>query len=207
MRIVVLGSTGGIGRQVVEQALAEGHHVTSVVRGEPAASGNPRLSLVRADVTSAEALRPALAGADAVVSALGRRRGDNGEIQAQGAAALVAAAPEGLRALFVGASAMYSDAGDRPWTRWLAKPLLRLVLRSSYADTARMEATAADSGLRWTVVRPSRLVDSPGTRKFRTSLDRNLPGGAKIARADVATAMLDLVDDATSVGHAIYVAY
>lgn len=207
MKIVVLGSTGGIGRQVVEQALAAGHHVTSVVRGEAKPSDNPRLSLVRADVTSAEALRPALSGADVVVSALGHRRKDNEAILAQGAAALVAAAPVGLRALFVGASAMYSDSGDRPWTRWLAKPLLRRVLRALYADTAVMEATAAESGLRWTVVRPSRLLDSPARGRFRSSRDRNLRGGAKIARADVATAMLDLVDDATSVGHAVYVAY
>lgn len=29
MKIVVLGATGGVGRAVVEQALARGHHVTA----------------------------------------------------------------------------------------------------------------------------------------------------------------------------------
>lgn len=207
MNIVVLGSTGGIGRHLVEQALAAGHCVTAVVRGEAHPSVNPLLRVVRADVTSAQALRPVLADADVVVSALGRRRGDNGAIQAQGAAALVAAAAEGTRALFVGASAMYSDEGDRPWTRWLAKPMLRAVLRSSYRDTAQMEAAAELSALRWTIVRPSRLVDGRATGRFRSSVDRNLRGGAKISRADVAAAMLALVGDDASVGHAVYLAY
>jgi putative NADH-flavin reductase len=142
-----------------------------------------------------------------VMSALGRRRRDSGAIQQQGAAAVVAAAAPGTRALFVGASAMYSDAGDRPWTRWLAKPLLRAVLRSSYRDTAQMEAAVERSSLRWTIVRPSRLVAGPATGRFRSSLDRNLPGGAKISRADVAAGMLRLVGDEASVGHPVYVAY
>jgi putative NADH-flavin reductase len=207
MNIVVLGSTGGIGRQVVEQALSAGHRVTAVVRGEARVSVNPALRVVRADVTDGDALRPVVAGADAVVSALGRRPRDNANIQGDAAAALVAAAPMGTRALFVGASAMYSDSGDRPWTRWLAKPLLRWVLRSSYADTARMEAIVEQSELRWTLVRPSRLTDQELTGSFRSAVDRNLPGGAKISRADVAAAMLNLVDAPPVVGHAVYVAY
>jgi putative NADH-flavin reductase len=206
MNIVVLGSTGGIGREVVEQALAAGHRVTAVVRGEARDSDHPALRVVKADVTDGAALRPVVAGADAVVSALGRRPRDNTNIQGDAAAALVAAAPAGTRALFVGASAMYSDAGDRPWTRWLAKPLLRRILRSSYADTARMEAIVEQSGLRWTLVRPSRLTDQGLTGSFRSAVDRNLPGGVKISRADVAVAMLRLVE-APVVGHAVYVAY
>ena len=31
-RLVVFGSTGGTGRQVVQQALKKGHHVAAVVR-------------------------------------------------------------------------------------------------------------------------------------------------------------------------------
>lgn len=32
MRLAVFGATGGTGRQLVEQALAQGHEVTAVVR-------------------------------------------------------------------------------------------------------------------------------------------------------------------------------
>ena len=145
--------------------------------------------------------------ADAVVSALGHRRGDLTTIQGDGAAALAAAAPAGTRVLFVGASGMYSDGGDGPVIRWLAKPLLRRFLRSSYADTARMEQVAQRSALAWTIVRPSRLTDGGRSGAYRSSVDRNLRRGNKISRADVAAAMLALIDNRSTVGHAVYVAY
>lgn len=207
MNIVVLGSSGGIGRKVVDQALAAGHCVTAVVRTPPPRSETPRLRVLQADVRNPEALKPLVASADAVVSALGHRRGDLTTIQADGAAALVAAAPEGTRALFIGASAMYSDSGDGPVVRWIAKPMLRWFLRRSYADTARMEQIVERSALRWTIVRPSRLTDGDRTGSFRSSIDRNLRGGMTISRADVAAAMLALLDDSATVRHAVYVAY
>ncbi len=207
MNIVVLGSTGGIGRHVVDQAIAAGHSVTAVVRGAVPTSVTSRLRVVQADVTDPDQLRGLLIGADAVVSALGRRRGDLGSVQGDGAAAVVAAAPVGTRALFVGASAMYSDKGDGPMIRWLAKPVLRGILRSSYADTARMESIVARSGMRWTVVRPSRLTDGKATGSYRTSVELNLRRGNTISRADVAAAMLALIDNPASVRHGVYVAW
>jgi putative NADH-flavin reductase len=207
MNIVVLGSTGGIGRQVVDQALAAGHCVTAVVRKPVQSSDTPRLRVLQADVRNPEALKPLVASADAVVSTLGHRRGDVTTIQGDGAAALVAAAPEGTRVLFTGASAMYSDSGDGPFVRWLAKPMLRWFLRRSYADTARMEQIAERSALGWTIVRPSRLTDGERTGSFRSSVDRNLRGGMTISRADVAAAMLALLEDSSTVRHAVYVAY
>jgi uncharacterized protein YbjT (DUF2867 family) len=55
MKLLVLGATGGTGRQVVSQALEAGHEVTAYVR-------NPTN------------LERALQGQDAVVSTLGRRK-------------------------------------------------------------------------------------------------------------------------------------
>lgn len=207
MNIVVLGATGGIGRQVVDQALAAGHSVTAVVRKSLPRSDHPRLLVRQAGVRNPAEISPLLATADAVVSALGHRRGDLSTIQGDGAAALAAAAPAGTRVLFIGASAMYSDGGDGPVIRWLAKPLLRWLLRTSYADTARMEQIAERSALGWTIVRPSRLTDGERTGTYRSSVDRNLRRGNKISRADVAAATLALVEDQSSVGHAVYVAY
>lgn len=207
MNIVVLGSTGGIGRQVVAQALAAGHEVTAVVRKDPGFDAHPALHVVQADVTRSEDLEPLVTGADAVISALGRRKGDRGTIQGDAAEALTDAAPAAMRAVFVGASAMHSDGGDGPFIRWLAKPLLRWILRASYADTARMESLAEHSDLRWTVVRPSRLTDGPHTGRYRSSIGRNLRGGAKISRADVADALLATLTDVSALRTAVYVAY
>ena len=48
MKLIVLGATGGIGGQVVEQALAAGHEVTAVVRRPSAITlRHERLEVIR----------------------------------------------------------------------------------------------------------------------------------------------------------------
>lgn len=75
MQLTIIGATGGTGTCLVEQALAAGHEVTAVVR-DPARLAVPaheRLQTVTADVMDPAAIIPAVAGADAVLSAPGPR--------------------------------------------------------------------------------------------------------------------------------------
>ena len=78
MQLTIFGASGGTGRRLVEQALAAGHTVTAVVR-DPARLPvrHDRLKLVAADVLDPEAITPAVADADAVLSALGPRSSRN----------------------------------------------------------------------------------------------------------------------------------
>ena len=50
MRLTIFAATGGIGQQLVEQALAAGHDVTAVVR-DPKKLGTTRVRAVVADLT------------------------------------------------------------------------------------------------------------------------------------------------------------
>ena len=70
-KILVLGATGGTGRLIVSQALERGHEVTALVRSPEKASKLNGARLVVGDVRDEKALREALKGQDAVVSALG----------------------------------------------------------------------------------------------------------------------------------------
>lgn len=74
MRLVVFGATGGTGRQLVEQALTQGHIVTAFVR-DPAkvSTKHEKLRIVQGDMLRSESVEAAIAGQDAVVSALGIR--------------------------------------------------------------------------------------------------------------------------------------
>ncbi|HUC40122.1 MAG TPA: NAD(P)H-binding protein, partial [Gemmatimonadales bacterium] len=74
MNITIVAATGGVGRQVLEQAEAAGHHVTAVVRNPaklPATRNGMRVVSVDLAAPAAAALQSAIAGADAVLSALG----------------------------------------------------------------------------------------------------------------------------------------
>src|SRR5258708_28700509 len=72
MNLVVFGANGGIGKNSVEQALAAGHRVTAVVR-RPASLTilHERLEIVKGDVFEPATFESSIAGADAVISALG----------------------------------------------------------------------------------------------------------------------------------------
>ena len=74
MKLTIFAVTGGIGRQLLEQAIAAGHDVTAVARNPQNLSPAPARA-VAADLASTDpaALHPAVAGADAVLSALGPR--------------------------------------------------------------------------------------------------------------------------------------
>ena len=72
MKIAVVGATGHTGRQVVEQALARGDDVIALARHPEALPRlGPGIVSAAADVLDRAVLTEALAGADAVVSALG----------------------------------------------------------------------------------------------------------------------------------------
>jgi putative NADH-flavin reductase len=72
MKLTVFGATGGVGREVVNQALDRGDHVTAYVRN-PAKLDltHPDLTVITGELTDREAVQRAVGGADAVISALG----------------------------------------------------------------------------------------------------------------------------------------
>ena len=83
MKIVVFGSTGSIGKMVVEQALAANHHVTAFLRDPAKLSvAHPNLTLVKGDVMNIDDVKRAVEGHDAVVCTLGA--GAKGNVRAEG---------------------------------------------------------------------------------------------------------------------------
>ena len=107
------------------------------------------------------------------------------------------------RLVAVSAAPLSGDDGDTLPSRLLLTPLLWALLRPVYADMARMEDEIRQSGLDWTIVRPPRLTDKPPTGRYRTALNRGVRGGYTISRADLASAILTLLDDPTSIRAAV----
>ncbi|MEU9151648.1 SDR family oxidoreductase [Streptomyces sp. NPDC048417] len=209
MNLTVFGATGGIGQEIVRQALASGHRVTAVVR-DPArlTVTGPGLEVVRADLTDPEAVRPAVAGRDAVLSGLGPRgRGDAGVAARLTRTVLAAMQAEGVRRLVVVSAA---PVGPEPADGLLdrtARGLVGKVLKPVYDDLREMEAELSGSGTDWTSVRPPRLQDKPLTGTYRTVIGGFPPKGRFVARADVAHAMLSMIEDAGTVKQGVGVAY
>ncbi|MFZ3568757.1 NAD(P)-dependent oxidoreductase [Streptomyces sp. BH097] len=210
MKLTVFGATGGIGREVVRQALDAGHEVTAVVR-DPArlTVTGERLEVVRGDLKDPESLRPAVAGRDAVLSGLGaRRRADAGIATELTRSVLKAMEAEGVRRLVVVSAA---PVGPQPEDSSLADRLMLkvvgAVLKDVYVDLSAMEAELASSATDWTSVRPPRLQDKPLTGSYRTVVGGFPRAGRFAGRADVAHAMLAMVDDPATVKQGVGIAY
>jgi hypothetical protein len=165
---------------------------------------------VAADLASIDpaALQPAVAGAGAVLSALGPRTRAEAGVAARGTGAITQAMQAaGVQRIIVVSAAPIGtvpspgrphprrhDPGDGFIIRYLADPIVKRALREHYADLARMEDVLRDSDLDWTIVRPPRLTSKPVTGRYRTAYGQNLRRGVFVSRADVAHYMLSILD-------------
>jgi putative NADH-flavin reductase len=192
-KLLVLGATGGTGRLIVEQALARGYEVTALVRSPEKGPVHKDAKLVIGDARNEAALRKAVKGQDAVVSALGTPASPFREVSLLSIAtrSLVSAMKaERVSRLVVitGMGAGDSVGHGGALFDYLILPLL---LRRVYADKNRQEAIVRESGLDWILVRPVILNDKPGRNTVRAFTDLSGIHGGTISRADVATFVLD----------------
>ena len=199
-KILVLGATGGTGQQVIVQALQQGHDVTALVRvPQRLTITRDRLRVITGSLTDEQALTDAVRGQAAVISTLGVRRSfTSGGLIAQSMPRIVRAMQDHgvLRLIFTSAFGVGNTRRDVPFGPRL---FMRLLLQDIYRDKELGEATLRASGLDWTLVYPSGLIDAPATGQCRAGERLSLSGFPRIARADLATFLLAQIDDATYV--------
>ena len=209
MKLAIFGANGQTGRLATALALNAGHQVVAVTRRPrefPLAG--PGLTVSEADVRDASAVGPVVAGVDAVVSTLGvmftREPVDTYSV---GTANIVAAmhAARARRLVVVSSTAAYPTRRSRaPLSLRLVEPILtRTIGKTVYDDVRRMESIVRDSGLDWTIVRPSGLFDLPERTDYvRGEVD---PVGAFTARIDLADYLLSLAADSASARRTVIV--
>jgi putative NADH-flavin reductase len=209
MKLTIFGASGATGTTLVQQALAAGHEVTAVVR-DPARLAIPahqRLEVVTADVLDPAAISPAVDGADAVISAVGPGTGASTLRQDSTRSIIQAMQKTGTRRLLTVSGSVVADDGESAFMRHLLKPVVRRTfLRHACADMRRAEDEIHDSNLDWTILRPPSLTNKAARGTYRTAVDRNLPHGFSISRADLAAYMLILLDDPATKGRHIAIA-
>lgn len=208
MKILVIGATGPLGREVVSQALAAGHEVTALAR-RPDQAGLPQgVRVLPGDVTRPDTLGSAIAGHDAVVSVLGSKLSRKPTtLLSQGTRNVVDAMTRaGVKRLVcvtgIGAGDSKGHGGfvyDK-----IIQPLL---LNEIYKDKTRQEEVVRASGLAWTIVRPAQLTNGPKAGSFRTLTDLKGVTATKISRADVAAYILSIIGEAKTLGQAVLMTY
>ena len=204
MKIFLLGATGRTGQQFIDLALAGGHQVTAFVRSPSKIRRHEAgLGVVEGDPRDAEAQGKALLDHDVLISALGPepRKAMTGSTLLQDCAA---ASVSAMRAASVDRAAVVSSALLFPGGG-LAVRLARRLIRPHLEDSERMELLFGQSGLRWTIARPPRLVHSTDA-SYRSAVGRlpvALTVGAWLSWRGVASFLLDCIVGRTHAGQVV----
>ncbi|MBS1878293.1 MAG: NAD(P)H-binding protein [Actinobacteria bacterium] len=213
MRVAILGASGTIGSQLVREALDRGHSVIAVVRRPEAAEGLPAAAEVRlADVDDPAALRAAVAGAEAVITALGGGASGRPQLVAEAAPVLLAelAAAGVPRLLVVGGA---GSLEDEPGKQLVDSPEFPAAWRpGSLAQRDALDVYRAYQGpLEWTYLSPADVIE-PGERTGSYELGEDRPvrdaaGNSRISVADYAVAMIDELEQPRFSGTRFTVGY
>ena len=202
-RILIVGATGGTGRQLVAQALERGYTVTALARDPSRLQvTHPRLTVVRGDVLDDASVDSATRGQDAVLSALGHNRyfgptrilsrGTGNILRAMGAHGILRFVCE--TSLGIGESAFRLGL-------YYTLFVIPVILPFYFWDKTRQERAIAASRAQWVIVRPGVLThgEKRGVVRHGSGIGNSL-WPVRISRADVAAFMLDQLETDTYVG-------
>lgn len=209
MKLLIIGASRGIGRQLLEQALQAGHLVTAMARHpEHLPRQSAGLQTVAGDILNLSLVQQVVAGQEAVCLTIGVGVTIKPvTVFSQGTKNVLAAMAEhGVRRLVcvtgIGAGDSAGHGGllyDR-----IFKPLL---LKTIYEDKDRQEALIRASDTDWTIVRPGFLTNGPLTENYRVLTDLWGITADKISRADVAHFMLEELSAPRYVGQTPLLTY
>jgi putative NADH-flavin reductase len=200
MKVVVLGATGGLGLEIVRQAIEHGDSVTAFVRSpERLKPFQSRISVVQGNVVNSVELARAIEGHDAVLSGFGPRvpiaKSDANLLRDFAVALTTAMQHAGVRRVVVVSTAFLFRDSIIPPTYLFG----RLFFPGIVTDAQGMERTIRESELDWTIVRPPQLTDKGRSAKYRVR-EGHLPRfGFNISRADVADCFMKAMEDQTCV--------
>ncbi len=180
--VVVAGATGGTGRAVVRNLVAQGYGVRAFVRDEAKARVvlGDDISYYVGDVRDIASIRPVMTGADYVISAIGSSRSDpanNPEAVDYGGVKNLAdaAAEAGIQQVV-----LVSSSGVTQEDHFLNKQFDNILSWKFKGENA-----LRSSGVPYTIVRPGGLVNTPAG-EYAVAFAQGDTTAGRISREDVA---------------------
>lgn len=192
MRVFIVGASGGVGRQLLEEGSRRGHLLTAQTRTAGKVPRPPGVNEVVGHPTDPRFLTLHLAGQDAVVFVLGIDSIGKTTLFSDATRALIEAMQRTSVRRLVAVTGI--GAGEtRGHGGWLYNSIIYpFFTHHRYEDKDRQEALIEKSDLDWTIVRPAayseRAVSGPLVVLTTIPADVQLKA---ISRKEVATFILD----------------
>jgi putative NADH-flavin reductase len=193
-RILIVGATGGTGRQLVTQALERGYEVTALVRDPSRLQVvHPRLTAIQGDVLDEGSVEAAMHGQEAVLSALGHKRYFYPtRILSEGTRNILRSMEtHGVPRLVCETSLGIGNSAGRMGLYYTLF-VIPVILPFYFWDKTRQERMIAGSNVEWVIVRPGVLTNDKKRGRFRHGWHvGSFLLTVRISRADVAGFMLN----------------
>lgn len=196
MKIAIFGGTGPTGRHIIEEALGRGYTLSVYTRDAAKLSGYfDRIEIVVGDLTERNAIKKCIAGADAVISALGPNSLKAREKRPimQGVSTIISVMEElRVRRLIQISTAAYRDPKDGfDWKSRAFTLLFSLIVRNAFDDIQATADLVSRSRLDWTLVRIPNLKDGPATGGVEVGWYGRTKLGTKLSRGNLAKFLID----------------
>ncbi|MBI1807792.1 MAG: SDR family oxidoreductase [Ignavibacteria bacterium] len=199
-RVLIIGASGGTGRQLVTQALERGYVVTAFVRNPSKLQiVHPQLQIIQGDVLDYASVEAAVRGQDSVISALGHKRFFYPtRILSEGTRNLLRAMEsQGVLRFVCETSLGIGDSVGRLGIYYTLF-IIPVVLPFYFWDKTRQERLIAASKVEWVIVRPGMLTNGKKRNTYRHGTTvGSFIWTVRISRADVADFMLNQLTDDT----------
>lgn len=192
MRIAVIAANGRLGKVFVEKALSAGFSVRAGVKGTNTLSEHPQLEVVSCDATDRSELENLLSGQDVVVSAIGHVKGSSPDVQTVATKLIVSVMNElGIKRYVDVTGTGVRFPGDHITIvdRFL-NLAVEIIDNPRVKDGRDHQVILKQSDLDWTTIRILKLRN---VAEKPYSLTLNGPTKWYVGRAEVASAMLDVI--------------
>jgi len=200
MKLLIIGGTGGTGQELIKQALEQGHSLTALVRNpEKAKIAHQNLSVIKGNVLDFDKVQEAVAGQDAVLSALGHKRFFiKTTILSEGTKNIIKAMEKHNVKRFICITSLGINDSRFKLGLYYTLFVIPFIVFFYFRDKAKQEKIIRSSKLNWTIVRPGQLTNGKKRGRYKHGANvGNYILTKMISRADVAHFILSQLNDAT----------
>lgn len=199
--ILIMGATSGIGKCAADESLSRGLPVRAFARSAGDMAATPGLEPFAGDALKPDDVANALNGVRAVVYALGIRERlamlwEEETLFSKSTGILLEEMKNaGISRLL--AVTGFGAGRSKSAMSLIGRAGQKLIFGKPYEDKSRQEAMIKESETNWTIVRPVILTNSAASGKYRVLSDPADWRMGLISRKDVASYLIDAIEENT----------
>lgn len=200
MKLLIIGGTGGTGKELIKQALEQGYNLTALVRNpEKVEITHQNLKVIKGNVLDFNKVQEVVAGQDAVLSALGHKRFFiKTNILSEGTNNIIQAMEKHNVSRFICVTSLGINDSRFKLGLYYTLFVIPFIIFFYFLDKTKQEKLIRSSRLNWTIVRPGQLTNGKKRGSYKHGANvGNYILTKMISRADVAHFILGQLSEVT----------